>query len=53
MFMSLYTDRINVCYPCPESDRKITGLFCKVCGCNMKIKARVKQADCPLGKWKE
>ena len=51
--MSKYTDRINVCYPCPQSERKILGLFCKVCGCNMKLKARMDGEKCPLGKWKE
>jgi len=51
--MSLYTDRINVCYPCDKAESKFTGLFCKACGCNMKLKARIKNAECPLGKWKE
>lgn len=49
----LYRDRINECYPCDKSDTKLTGLFCKVCGCNMKLKARLPNSKCPLGKWKE
>ena len=51
--MSKYTDRINVCYPCDQSERKMLGLFCKICGCNMKLKARIDGEKCPLGKWKE
>jgi hypothetical protein len=51
--MSLYTDRINVCYPCDKAESKFTGLFCKACGCNMKLKARMKNAECPLKKWDE
>jgi len=51
--MSDYKKRINVCYPCDKSESKWTGLFCKVCGCNMKIKARMKDAKCPLDKWDE
>ncbi len=49
--MSKYTDRINVCYKCPEAQRKLTGLYCKICGCNMKVKARLDKSECPLGKW--
>ncbi len=49
----MYLDRINKCYPCDKSKAKITGLFCDVCGCNMKIKARLPSKECPLGKWKK
>ncbi len=51
--MSLYTDRINDCFKCDKAEKKLLALHCKVCGCNMKIKARLKDAECPLGKWKE
>ena len=51
--MSLYTDRINECYKCDKAEKKLLSLHCKVCGCNMKIKARMKDAKCPLDKWKE
>jgi len=53
IIMGLYQDRISECYRCPEIDTKLFGAFCKVCGCNMKVKARVKGASCPLGKWEE
>jgi len=53
IIMGLYQDRISECYRCPEIDTKLFGAFCKVCGCNMKVKARVNGASCPLGKWKE
>ena len=36
-----------------NTEKKLTGLFCKVCGCNMKIKARLDKSECPLDKWEE
>lgn len=25
---------------------------CKKCGCFMKMKVKLKEAECPIGKWK-
>ena len=42
-------DRLDICNSCPELI-KLTST-CKKCGCFMKIKTHLKQAECPLGKW--
>jgi len=41
--------RFNVCLACPRFF-KPTGQ-CKECGCFMRIKTRLKFAECPIGKW--
>lgn len=46
-----YEARIEICKTCeyfnPVSSR------CKICGCFMKIKARLDAAKCDKDKWKE
>jgi hypothetical protein len=50
-----YTDnktaeaRMSICNSCP-SLLSVTKQ-CKECGCFMKIKVKLEQAVCPLGKW--
>lgn len=48
----LYASRMRVCKPCEHIK---TGLLrapsCNLCGCNLSLKARVANAECPLGKW--
>jgi hypothetical protein len=50
-----YTDeetsdkRMAICETCP-SLLKVTHQ-CKECGCFMKIKVKLKEAQCPLQKW--
>jgi hypothetical protein len=41
--------RLDVCEECPE----LIGLTkqCKQCGCLMPLKVKLKNAECPLGKW--
>jgi hypothetical protein len=41
--------RHSVCEQCP-SLIKLTHQ-CKECGCFMKLKVKLKKAECPLGKW--
>lgn len=41
--------RIKTCHECP-SFIELTGQ-CKECGCIMALKAKLKQAVCPLNKW--
>jgi hypothetical protein len=41
--------RLEICYTCPAF-RKSTQQ-CKKCGCFMKLKTRLKEAHCPIGKW--
>ena len=41
--------RLAICESCP-SLIKLTHQ-CKECGCFMKLKTKLKEATCPLGKW--
>lgn len=41
-------NRLSICKNCPELNSLS---FCRVCGCNMKIKAGLIYAECPLKKW--
>lgn len=41
--------RFSICEECPELI-KFTSQ-CKKCGCFMKMKVKLQQATCPLGKW--
>lgn len=41
--------RFSLCADCPELI-KLTSQ-CKQCGCFMKVKVKIKNATCPLGKW--
>jgi hypothetical protein len=45
----LAAQRITICQTCP-SLLKIT-TQCKECGCFMKLKTKLQNATCPLGKW--
>lgn len=42
-------ERLAICEECP----RLTPVTyqCKECGCFMKIKTKLEQATCPLGKW--
>jgi len=41
--------RFSICEECPELI-KLTSQ-CKKCGCFMKMKVKIQNAACPLGKW--
>lgn len=41
--------RINICESCEEF--RVTLNQCKVCGCFMPVKVRLKPMKCPLDKW--
>jgi hypothetical protein len=43
-------DRWRVCRECPELR---VNAICGKCGCFMKAKVKLSQAECPLGKWKK
>jgi hypothetical protein len=51
MGLKQYDERMKICRACPELRMKLTGVYCNVCGCNMKLKTQLPQAECPLGKW--
>ena len=42
-------ERLAICEVCP-SLLKLTHQ-CKECGCFMKLKTKLENATCPLGKW--
>ena len=43
----LYKNRFKICESCPQ----LKDDFCKMCGCYMKAKTRVKKANCPNKLW--
>lgn len=45
----LFNDRLNICLEC-NVFRQLTKQ-CKICGCFMPLKAKLKDAKCPIGKW--
>jgi hypothetical protein len=45
----VFRSRLDTCLAC---DRLIQlTKQCKMCGCIMPLKAKLKDATCPLGKW--
>jgi hypothetical protein len=46
----VFQERMDTCKACPEF-LKLTSQ-CKECGCLMTSKAKMQDAECPLGKWK-
>lgn len=49
-------ERLTICYNCEHLELKETGLDnfkarCKICGCFIKFKTKIKNAHCDLGKW--
>jgi len=42
-------ERYSICKQCPEFI-KLTAQ-CKKCGCIMKVKTKLENAECPIGKW--
>lgn len=41
--------RLSICMECPRLIKATKQ--CKECGCFMDVKAKLFDADCPLGKW--
>ena len=45
-----YARRLAICQQGPHmSGTKVP--VCNICGCLLKMKARLVQFDCPIGKW--
>lgn len=44
-----FASRLSICDSCPEF-LKYTKQ-CKKCGCVMPMKAKLKDAKCPIGSW--
>jgi hypothetical protein len=45
----LHDKRYSICQVCPEFISLTSQ--CKKCGCLMKMKTKLQQATCPIGKW--
>ena len=45
-------DRVRKCQQCEKNYWLGKTLWCSICKCFIPAKARVKDAKCPLGKWK-
>jgi len=41
-------ERWAICQACPEL---LPSNRCNQCGCFMKLKTKIKAAQCPIGKW--
>ena len=41
--------RLNICKQCPWLDKRT--IRCRKCGCFMKLKSTLRQAECPINKW--
>lgn len=46
---SLSKERYSICSSCPEFMKSTKQ--CKKCGCFMALKTKLKDAECPIGKW--
>ena len=46
----LFKKRMHTCYDCESYNEKLKQ--CKECKCFLFLKAFLKNANCPLGKWK-
>lgn len=45
----LIESRLKICNECPAFRKNL--MKCTKCGCFMKLKSTLKQAECPIGKW--
>ena len=45
----LQSQRYEICLSCPELIQATK--TCKLCGCFMSQKTKLKSASCPIGKW--
>jgi len=41
-------ERLAICGKCPQYDPKG---WCKLCGCYLRVKAKMAGSKCPLKKW--
>jgi hypothetical protein len=47
--VEIATERFSICKSCPQYIKSTTQ--CKECGCIMKLKTKLPNASCPIGKW--
>lgn len=48
----LLKQRLEICELCEEKKTDHLGDYCGACNCTLKLKARLKEEQCPLNKWK-
>jgi len=46
-----YSKRLAICHDCPEMANKLTGRYCRLCGCYLRAKAAREGDSCPIDKW--
>ena len=46
---SLVAQRLAICKECPLFNANMTA--CGACGCNLKVRTKLDNATCPIGKW--
>ena len=44
-------NRLKICNSCEHMEMRVGQEICRECLCVLRWKARVKPAQCPLGKW--
>lgn len=49
--VNLFDYRIAICRKCTNIKDGLLGETCKICGCVLQSKCRVKEATCPENKW--
>ena len=45
----LIESRLEICNQCPNFNKIL--IKCRKCGCFMRLKSTLKNAQCPIGKW--
>lgn len=45
------SERYKICKSCPEFSNNKLGGNCKICGCFLKVKTKIKSSHCPIKKW--
>lgn len=47
----LQKERLDICNKCELYKESFGITVCEACGCYMKMKVKIKQLECPKGKW--
>ena len=47
----LQVRRLNICQTCNYRQLKGKNLICGICGCDIPLKAKIIETQCPDGKW--
>lgn len=47
----IHHERYDTCRKCEHSEILEPDLKCNICGCLLLIMTRLKEKECPIGKW--